>query len=291
MDCVSVFNPTYLQFKVGVFTTLSCLPIYLLFSVMFRYTKSFIWLQPAKNAKVVPCTTDSEIKSNTHEPSAEECDMIVSEIDRTSEDTRRRKQLELAALLVKESDEDSIISITHTKVPRDSPVNISQNGTNIKHDLSSDSSDSSLHFSRPTCFNIAMWIGCIMTLLFSSLHTVQYVNRFDDVTVRCYKQSVFWSLFISVFISQPLQALFITVIQAMRRHFMFHSPIIDELGQEIEDDVVLDDSMFASFTEKNFEDPLYRKLFCLKYLQPLSRKVVTRTRCKVQKRKTTVIFL
>jgi hypothetical protein len=60
-------------------------------------------------------------------------------------------------------------------VPRDSPVNISQNGTNI--DLSSDSSDSSLHFSRPTCFNIAMWIGCIMTLLFSSLHTVQYVNR------------------------------------------------------------------------------------------------------------------
>jgi hypothetical protein len=40
----------------------------------------------------------------------------------------------------------------------------------------------------------------------------------------------------------------------MRRHFVFHSPIIDELGQEIEDDVVLDDSMFASFTEKNFED-------------------------------------
>lgn len=31
--------------------------------------------------------------SDTHEPSAEECDMIVSEIDRSSEDTRRRKQV------------------------------------------------------------------------------------------------------------------------------------------------------------------------------------------------------
>ena len=30
--------------------------------------------------------------------------------------------------------------------------------------------------------------------------------------------------------------------------------MIDEAGQEIEADVVPDDSMFASFTEKNFED-------------------------------------
>ena len=38
----------------------------------------------------------------------------------------------------------------------------------------------------------------------------------------------------------------------MRR--FFHSTIIDEPSQEIEEDVVPDDSMFASFTEKNFED-------------------------------------
>ena len=34
----------------------------------------------------------------------------------------------------------------------------------------------------------------------------------------------------------------------------FHSTIIDEPGQEIGEDDVPDDSMFASFTEKNFED-------------------------------------
>ncbi len=39
----------------------------------------------------------------------------------------------------------------------------------------------------------------------------------------------------------------------IRRDFIFHSSIIDEPGQEIEDEVP-DDSMFASFTEKNFED-------------------------------------
>lgn len=40
----------------------------------------------------------------------------------------------------------------------------------------------------------------------------------------------------------------------IRRHCMFRSTMIDEAGQEIEANVVLDDSMFASFTEKNFED-------------------------------------
>ena len=35
---------------------------------------------------------------------------------------------------------------------------------------------------------------------------------------------------------------------------MFRSTMIDEAGQEIEANVILDDSMFASFTEKNFED-------------------------------------
>ena len=48
------------------------------------------------------------------------------------------------------------------------------------------------------------------------------------------------------------QALFVTVFQVL--HGFFYSTIIDEPTQEIEEDVVPDDSMFASFTEKNFED-------------------------------------
>lgn len=51
-----------------------------------------------------------------------------------------------------------------------------------------------------------------------------------------------------------LQALFLTIVQLVRKHFMYYPSKIDEQNLEIEDDVVLDDSMFASFTEKNFED-------------------------------------
>ena len=38
----------------------------------------------------------------------------------------------------------------------------------------------------------------------------------------------------------------------MKRHF--YSTIIDEPADKAEDDTIVDESMFGSFTEKNFED-------------------------------------
>ncbi|XP_028404210.1 polycystic kidney disease 1-related protein-like isoform X2 [Dendronephthya gigantea] len=301
---ISVFNPTWSQLKVGLFSTLSCFPIYLVFTAVFRYTKSFVHPQIEKSAIVDP-------QPDTHKPSAtDKYDRLVSEMERSPVDSRRRKQFELAALLLKTLyDEDDPASDSEqlyageessaetTSISRtrssDRPSVKVQKRANVE--LSSDTSGSWLTFSRPipfrfpTFFSILMWIGCIVMLLLSSMYTIEHVKRFEEARLRCYIQSVFWSLFLSIVLFQPFHVLIVTFIEMMKRHF--HSTMIEEPADKAEDDTIVDDSMFGSFTEKNFEDPLYRKLLCLKYLQPLSSKVVAKARRKLHRRKITVTLL
>ncbi|XP_046846157.1 uncharacterized protein LOC124439911 isoform X2 [Xenia sp. Carnegie-2017] len=146
----------------------------------------------------------------------------------------------------------------------------------------------SLSCSRlPLCFDVFSWVGCLLIMSIFALHTIKIVTRFDEILLGSYFYSLFWSFCFSIFISQPCQAFVVTVIQMIHKHL----PSMIYSYYELEDDVFLDDSSFPSFTERNVADPIYRKLLCLKYLQPLSDKVVKKERARKFREKTTESFL